>query len=383
LKRKSISLLGSTGSIGRQTLEVAGALNIPVCALTANTSTGLLEEQARKFHPDFVAVFDERAARDMRTRLRDTRVRVVSGMDGLIEAATAEQAETVVTAVVGTVGLKPTLAAAKSGKQIALANKETLVCAGSLVMNTAREYKAEILPVDSEHSAIFQCLNGHIGKTYKRILLTASGGPFLGMKSEDLKHVSLSAALSNPNWNMGRKITVDSATLMNKGLEFIEAMHLYSARPEQIKVLVHPQSIIHSAVEFEDNTVIAQLSVPDMRLPIQYALTYPERCPSLTGELDLAKLHILSFEEPNTSVFRCLDLAMKTAAVPGTACAVMNAANEAAVSLFLEEKISFTDIYEFVSAALENIQNIADPSLEDILAADNEARSFVKNRLAG
>ncbi|NLT15072.1 MAG: 1-deoxy-D-xylulose-5-phosphate reductoisomerase [Clostridiales bacterium] len=377
MENRTISLLGSTGSIGRQTLEVADRLGLKICAMSAGSSTELLERQARKYRPGLVAIFDESAARDIKIRLSDTGMKVVSGMGGLIEAATQDEAGTVVTAVVGTVGLLPTLAAIKKGKRIALANKETLVCAGEHVINTARASGAEILPVDSEHSAIFQCLEGNRDRAFKRILLTASGGPFRGKSLSDLNKVTLREALSHPNWKMGRKITVDSATLMNKGLEYIEAMHLYGASPDQIKILIHPQSIIHSMVEFRDNSVIAQLSVPDMRLPIQYALTYPERQPSLTDALDLTGIGTLSFEEPDMSAFRCLKLALITAGIRGTACAVMNAANEAAVSLFLKEKITFNQIYECAVYALDRIKNIENPSPDDILAADKDARQIV------
>jgi 1-deoxy-D-xylulose-5-phosphate reductoisomerase len=377
VERKTISLLGSTGSIGRQTLEVVDRLGFKVGVLSAKSGSALLEEQARKFKPSLVAVFDEDAAGDMKVRLSDTDIRVISGMSGLLEAATCDAADIVVTAVVGTVGLKPTLAAIEKGKRIALANKETLVCAGEHVMRAARASGAEILPVDSEHSAIFQCLDGNREKAFKKILLTASGGPFRGKSPEELDNVTYKEALSHPNWQMGRKITVDSSTLMNKGLEFIEAMHLYNASPEQIKILIHPQSIVHSMVEFDDNAVIAQLSVPDMRLPIQYALTYPERQSSLTQTLDLTKISALTFEEPDLIAFCCLSLALDTARIKGTACAVMNAANEAAVSLFLEEKISWREIYECVADALDRIKNIRNPSVDDILLSDQEARRIV------
>ncbi len=374
--KKKIALLGSTGSIGRQTLEVADALGLAVCALSAGSNIRLIEEQARKYSPAVVAVYEEAAACDLAVRLRDTQVKVVSGLNGQIEAARIKDADTVVTAVVGTVGLLPTLTAIEEKKRIALANKETLVCAGEQVMRAAEASGAEILPVDSEHSAIFQCLHGS-GKTYEKILLTASGGPFRGKSPGELEKVTVRDALCHPSWNMGRKITVDSATLMNKGLEFIEAMHLYSARPDQIDILIHPQSIVHSMVAFSDRSVIAQLSVPDMRLPIQYALTYPERQPSLTPELDLAGIGALTFENPDLKTFKCLALAQETAKIRGTACAVMNAANETAVALFLEDKISFTRIYECVLLALDRIKNIEDPSVEDILASDGEARRIV------
>lgn len=380
MEKKNISLLGSTGSVGRQTLEVADLLGLKICAISANRSTELLEKQARKYKPAVVAVYDEDAARDMKVRLRDTSSKVVSGEAGLIEAASLEEAGTVVTAVVGTVGLVPTLAAIEKGKRIALANKETLVCAGAHVMDAAKLYGAEILPVDSEHSAIFQCLDGNRDKAFKKILLTASGGPFRGKTLGELGNISRREALSHPNWQMGSKITVDSSTLMNKGLEYIEAMHLYGAAPEQIEVVVHPQSIIHSMVAFCDNSVIAQLSVPDMRLPIQYALTYPERLPSLTEELDLFKTGTLTFEAPDLAAFRCLQLALDTARIRGTACAVMNAANEAAVSLFLEEKIFYNEIYECAAGALDRIKNIEEPTIDDIRNADKEARRYVFDR---
>lgn len=379
MEKKKISLIGSTGSIGRQTLEVAELLGCAVVALSANKSTPLLEAQARKFKPAIVAVYDEGAARDMKARLRDTGTHVFSGMSGLIEAAAAENADTVVTAVVGTIGLKPTLAAIERGKRIALANKETLVCAGAHVMRLSKQYKADILPVDSEHSAIFQCLNDNGGNGFKKILLTASGGPFRGKTFGELEKMTPQEALYHPNWKMGRKITIDSATLMNKGLEFIEAMHLYAAAPDQISVLIHPQSIIHSMVEFHDNSVIAQLSVPDMRLPIQYALTYPVRQPSLTEALELTKIGSLTFEVPDLSVFRCLKLAIDTARIRGTSCAVMNAANEEAVGLFLEEKISFNEIYECVRSVMDRIENVENASVDDILAADGEARRIARS----
>lgn len=377
MKRKTISLLGSTGSVGRQTLEAADHLGLRVCALCAASNTMLLEQQARQYKPSLVAVFNEDAARDMKTRLGDTDIKVASGMAGLIEAAALDEADTVVTAVVGTIGLLPTLAAIEKGKRIALANKETLVCAGEHVMAAARASGAEILPVDSEHSAIFQCLAGNGEKRFKSILLTASGGPFRGKTLSALDKMTYREALSHPNWQMGKKISIDSATLMNKGLEYIEAMHLFGASPEQIKILIHPQSIIHSMVEFDDNTVIAQLSVPDMRLPIQYALTYPDRQPSLTDALDLIEIGALTFEAPDMSAFRCLKLALDTARIRGTACAVMNAANEAAVSLFLEERISFNQIYECAVHALDRIKNIGNPSASDIIAADEAARQLV------
>ena len=407
--QNAISLLGSTGSIGRQTLEVAELLGLRVRALTANKNIALLEEQTRKFRPAVVAVFDDYAAHDFRARVRDTDVRVVSGMDGLVEAATIEGADTVVTAVVGTAGLLPTLAAIGLGRRIALANKETLVCAGDIVINRARAYGADIIPVDSEHSALFQCLAGQYpviggehpapgkqtapfidnGSQYpsvngciKKLILTASGGPFRGMNRADLQNVTPEMALRHPNWSMGQKVTIDSATMMNKGLEVIEAMHLFGVPPGKIEVVVHPESIIHSMVEFADSSVIAQLSVPDMRLPIQYALTYPERVPSLATRLDITRHASLTFEQPDLDAFPCLGLAFETVKINGTACAVLNAANEAAVGLFLGGKLNFYGISDSVRAALENIENIEDPTLDDVISADNAAREFV-NKSAG
>jgi 1-deoxy-D-xylulose-5-phosphate reductoisomerase len=299
-------------------------------------------------------------------------------MEGLIEAATVDGASTVVTAVVGTVGLLPTLAAINLGRRIALANKETLVCAGELVMNSARENGAEIIPVDSEHSALFQCLHAQASSAVKTLILTASGGPFRGMSRAELQNVTPEMALRHPNWNMGRKITVDSATLMNKGLEIIEAVHLFGVPPEKISIVVHPESIVHSMVEFIDNSITAQLSLPDMRLPIQYALTYPDRVPSLVDTLDIARLSALTFEAPDPEAFPCLGVAIDTAGIHGTACAVLNGANEAAVELFLKGELSFYGIYESVYAALDSIGNIENPSLDDIIASGESAKRFVR-----
>ena len=377
IPNSSIALLGSTGSIGRQTLEVAEHLGLRVCALSADKNTKLLETQIRKFRPAVAAVFDEAAARDLSVRVEDTGTRVASGMSGLIEAACVQGAETVVTAVVGTVGLLPTLEAIKLSRRIALANKETLVCAGGIVMNSAKKHGAEIIPVDSEHSALFQCMKAESPRCVKKLILTASGGPFRGMERSELTSVSPEMALRHPNWSMGKKITVDSATLMNKGLEVIEAVHLFGIPPETVEVVVHPESIIHSMVEFNDNSIIAQLSEPDMRLPIQYALTYPERSLSVARELDFTKLTALTFEEPDMEAFPCLRLALDTVRIRGSACAVLNGANEAAVELFLRGNLSFYGIYEAVSAALANIGTIDDPSLEDIISAGEEARIFV------
>jgi len=379
----SISLLGSTGSIGRQTLEVAGALGLRVRALAANTNTRLLEEQARRFKPGVVAVYDEASARDFRMRTRDMDFSVVAGMDGLIEAATVDGAGTVVTAIVGTVGLRPTLSAIELGRRVALANKETLVCAGEYMMKCAREHGAEIIPVDSEHSALFQCLRGGARRDVKKLILTASGGPFRGMTRNELLTVTPDMALRHPNWSMGRKITVDSATLMNKGLEMIEAVHLFGVPPDDIDIVVHPESIVHSMVEFADNSIVAQLALPDMRLPIQYALTYPARLPSMAGSLDIVRQATLIFEAADTDTFPCLGLAIQTAGIRGTACAVLNGANEAAVELFLRGGLSFYGIYDSVSAALDNIGNVENPSFDDITAADEAAKAFVFERIKG
>jgi len=376
-QQTAIALLGSTGSIGRQTLEIAENLGLRVLSLSADTSIALLEEQTRRFNPLVVAVYDEKSARDFRVRVADLGVKVVSGMDGLIEAACVDGAQTVVTAVVGTVGLLPTLAAIKLSRRIALANKETLVCAGELVMRAAKEHGSEIIPVDSEHSALFQCLRGENSKSIKKLILTASGGPFRGKVRSELLGVTPELALRHPRWNMGKKISIDSSTLMNKGLEIIEAIHLFDICADKIDVVVHPESIIHSMVEYSDSSVIAQLSETDMRLPIQYAITYPHRLPSPTPALNFAKLQSLTFQAPDFDTFPCLELAIKTSLVSGTACAVLNAANEAAVQLFLEKKLSFYGIYEVVKGALENINNIKNPTLEDIVEASDAAKDFV------
>ena len=376
MRKRSIALLGSTGSIGRQTLEVAAALDLPVRALTAHRSAALLEEQARRFRPELAVCVDETAAADLKARLSDTAVRVLSGEAGLLEAATVASADTVVTAVVGIDGLRPTLAAIRAGKRIALANKETMVCAGELVMAEARRWGAEIVPVDSEHSAIFQCLQGCKDRgEVKRLILTASGGPFFGRSREELEEVTLEQALKHPNWAMGAKITVDSATLMNKGLEFIEAMRLYELPPEKISIVVHRESIVHSLVEYCDNAVLAQLGAADMRLPIQYALTWPERVPGPAEPLDLLSCPSLTFQAPDPKAFPCLALALEAARTGGTATAILNGANEAAVGLFLDRRIGFMDIPRQVERAMERVPAVQDPSLEDILRADQAARA--------
>ena len=377
---RSISILGCTGSIGRQTAAVAEHLGIRVAALTANRKIDLLEQQARLFKPSFVAVYDEDAARAFRIAVADTDIRVGSGMEGLIEAATLPESECVVTAVSGAVGLKPTLAAIDERKRIALANKETLVCAGDLVMARAGEKGAEIVPVDSEHSAILQCLMGRRKGELEKILLTGSGGPFRGRKREELENISPEEAVRHPNWSMGAKISVDSSTLMNKGLEFVEAMHLFGVTPDDIQVVIHPQSVIHSMVELVDGTVIAQLGVPDMGLPIQLALTYPERRPSLFQHVDFWKLRDLSFEEPDLENFPCLRLAMDCARRGGTAPCVMSAANEVAVHKFLRHELGYNRIYDAAAEAVERVGVVPASDLETILASDEAARAYVREQ---
>ena len=378
--KRNISILGSTGSIGRQSLDVIAACGMSVAALTANASVDLMEQQVRQFKPELAVLMDEAAAKELKARIADTDTRVASGMDGLIEAASLPSADTVITAVVGMVGLRPTLAAIEAGKRIALANKETLVCAGELVMAAAARKGVEIVPVDSEHSALFQSLQGCADqkKEVKRLILTASGGPFFGWKKEALEEVTLEQALKHPNWSMGAKITVDSATLMNKGLEFIEAMHLYQMPPEKISIVVHRESIIHSLVEYCDNAVIAQLGSPDMRLPIQYALTWPQRTDGPAEPLDLLKCGALTFAEPDPEAFPCLALALKAAAIGGTAGAILNGANEAAVGLFLQKKIGFMDISRRVARAMEEVPVVQNPTLDDVLNADRAAREVAQ-----
>ena len=374
---KSISVLGCTGSIGRQTIAVAEHIGMPVAALTANRKIDLLEEQARRLHPKFVAVYDEQAAKQFKIAVADTDIQVGSGMEGLIRAATMEETDCVVTAVSGAVGLKPTLAAIDGKKRIALANKETLVCAGDIVMARAAEKGAEIVPVDSEHSAIFQCLMGREKGELRKILLTGSGGPFRGKARSELEDVTPEQAVKHPNWSMGAKISVDSATMMNKGLEFVEAMHLFGVTPDDIQVVIHPQSVIHSMVELVDGTVIAQLGVPDMGLPIQLALTYPQRCPSMFSRLDFTTLQSLSFEAPDYEKTPCLKLAMDCARMGGTAPCVMSAANEVAVGLFLRHQLGYNRIYDAAASAVEKVGVVQNPDLETILAADAAARAYV------
>ena len=375
---KRISILGSTGSIGRQSLDVIAACGMEAAALTANSNAVRMEEQVRQFKPELAVMMDERAAADLRVRLADTPVRVAAGMEGLLEAAELPSADTVLTAVVGMIGLRPTMAAIREGKRIALANKETLVCAGQLVMEEARDFGAEILPVDSEHSALFQSLQGCRDRgEVRRLILTCSGGPFFGKTCTELQGMTRKDALQHPNWSMGAKITIDSATLMNKGLEFIEAMHLYQMPPEKISIVIHRESIIHSLVEYCDRGMIAQLGAPDMRLPIQYALTWPRRTGGPAEPLDLCACGPLTFAQPDLDTFRCLDLALKAARTGGTAGAILNGANEAAVALFLEDRIGFLEIADRVALALDRVPVIPEPSMTQILEADQAAREAV------
>lgn len=373
---ETISILGSTGSVGRQSVSVALRHGIKVCALAAHSNIELLEEQARLLTPELVAVYDTAAASALKNKLADTGISVLGGMDGLIAVATAPDAEAVITAVSGAVGLKPTLEAIKLKKRIALANKETLVCAGKLVMDTARDCGAEIIPVDSEHSAIFQSLGGKRSEL-KSIILTASGGPFRNMTREETRRVTPEMAVRHPNWSMGAKISVDSATMMNKGLELIEAMHLFSVSTEMIEVLIHPESIVHSAVEFIDGAVIAQMGVPDMALPIQYALTYPDRRSSSSNHLSLSSCGALTFDKPDLEQMPCLKLAIQAAKNGGTAPAILNAANEVAVWKFLRGEIGYNNIYDCVASALDSIYYTDDTDLEAVLAADMAARLHV------
>ena len=370
-----VSILGSTGSIGRQTLDVVRRLPIRVAALTAGTNVERMAEQIAEFRPRLVSMASKEAAEALRALLPEPRPEILWGMEGLLAAATAEEADTVITAVVGMVGLRPTLAALERSKRIGLANKETLVCAGELVMAAARTYGAEIIPVDSEHSAIFQCLMGSRGREeVRRIILTCSGGPFYGKTRAELQNVTRDDALRHPNWKMGEKITVDCATLMNKGLEVIEAMRLYELPPEQVDVVIHRQSIVHSLVEYVDGAMLAQLGVPDMRLPIQLALSYPDRVENPAPGLDLLSCPPLSFSAPDPEAFPCFAIARAVAKQGGSACVVMNGANEVAVAQFLRREIGFYDIPALVQKALDEVPFVSNPSLEQILEADRLAR---------
>ena len=377
---KCVSILGSTGSIGRQTLDIIDNLGLPVAALTAGSNAERMAEQCRKYRPKLAVMSTEAAANQLKEKIADLPTEIMWGEEGLIAAATIPDADCIITAVVGMVGLKPTLAAIRAHKRIGLANKETLVCAGQLVMAEAKKYNAEIIPVDSEHSAIFQCLMGcGDRREVKRILLTCSGGPFYGKTREELGVVTKADTLKHPNWKMGAKITIDCATLMNKGLEVIEAMRLYDLPLEQVDVLIHRQSIVHSMVEFTDGAVMAQLGAPDMRLPIQLAMTYPERSATPVDFLDMTSCGALTFAHPDMDAFPCLKLARDCAAKGGTACPAMNGANEEAVALFLDDKIGFYDIYDLVSRAVEAVPFIAEPSLDEILESDRLAREAVRN----
>ena len=379
-----ISILGSTGSIGRQTLDIVRNLQgVQVVALTASTSVERMAEQCREFVPQLAVMANQEAAAQLQVAISDLPIRVSWGEEGLVEAATLPAVDCVITAVVGMVGLKPTLAAIRAGKRIGLANKETLVCAGELVMAEADRHGVEIIPVDSEHSAIFQCLMGSYSPAeVKKIILTCSGGPFYGWTKEQLLVATKADALCHPNWKMGAKITVDCATLMNKGLEVIEAMRLYHLPLQQVQVVIHRQSIVHSMVEFVDGAVMAQMGTPDMRLPIQLALTYPERTNCPVDALDLLTCGPLTFAAPDLEAFPCLQLAMDCALLGGTACAVMNGANEEAVALFLQDKIGFYDIFQLVSGAVKEVPFVTDPNLEEILEADRLARAYVRAHLS-
>lgn len=380
---KHVAIIGSTGSIGTQTLEIARwNQDIKICALSAGRNIDLLEKQAREFRPEIVGLWDEKLADELKDRLKDMDIRVVSGMDGLIEIAEYKTSDILVTAIVGMIGIRPTVAAIKAGKDIALANKETLVTAGHIIMPLAKEKGVSILPVDSEHSAIFQSLQGNTHDSIEKILLTASGGPFRGKSREFLKHVKLEDALKHPNWSMGRKITIDSSTLVNKGLEVMEAKWLFDVTLDQIQVVVHPQSVIHSAVEYQDGAVIAQLGTPDMRLPIQYALYYPERRNLSGRRLDLFEIADLTFEKPDTDTFRGLALAYQAMEKGGNIPTVYNAANEKAVSLFLDRKISYPEITELIEACMENAEFIDHPDVDEILGTEAAAYEFIEKKMS-
>ncbi len=376
---KTISILGSTGSIGRQTLDVVDQLGVRVAALTCGSNLERMTEQCRKYRPKLAVMSTKELADELQSVLQDPEIRVMWGKEGLLEAAAMPEADTVITAVVGMMGLEPTLAAVRAGKRIGLANKETLVCAGELVMSEADLYGAEIIPVDSEHSAIFQCLMGCADRgEVKRLILTASGGAFYGKTAEELRSAKKDDALKHPNWKMGQKITIDCATMLNKGLEFIEAMRLYRMPPEKISVVVHRQSIVHSLVEFNDGAVLAQLGVPDMRIPIQLALTYPNRVESPAAGLDLLACGPLTFAAPDLETFPCLKLAMEAAHTGGTACAVLNGANEEAVAAYLRDEIGFYDISDSIAYAMAQVPVVQNPSLEQVLEADRLARQAAK-----
>lgn len=378
---KNIAILGSTGSIGTQTLDVARKNeDLRVVAVSAGKSVEKLEEQIREFHPLLAAVWDEKAARDLKTRIADTDTKVVSGMEGLLELASMPESEILVTAIVGMIGIRPTMEGIRAGKDIALANKETLVTAGHLIMPMAKEYGVSILPVDSEHSAIFQAIHGEENKEIHKLLITASGGPFRGRTTEELRNVTVADTLKHPNWVMGRKITVDSATLVNKGLEVMEAKWLFDMDLDHIQVVVQPQSIIHSMVEFKDGAIMAQLGTPDMRLPIQYALYYPHRRYLDGDRLDFTKLREITFEVPDMETFRGLPMAIQASREGGSMPTVFNAANELAVKKFLEEKIGFLDIYEIIAQSMERHKKIAHPDLDEILSVEQDTYQWIESR---
>jgi 1-deoxy-D-xylulose-5-phosphate reductoisomerase len=380
---KKIAILGSTGSIGTQTLDIVREQgDIQVVAMAAGSNISLLEAQMREFRPSLVSVWDEKKAKELRTNTKDLSIKIVSGMEGLLEVSVIPESEILVTAIVGMLGIRPTIAAIKAGKKIALANKETLVTAGHIIIPLAKEYKVPILPVDSEHSAIFQSLQGAGDNKISRILLTASGGPFRGRKADELKNIQVEDALKHPNWSMGRKITIDSSTLVNKGLEVMEAKWLFDVALDQIQVVVHPQSVIHSAVEYQDGAVIAQLGTPDMRLPIQYALYYPERRNLSGRRLDLFEIADLTFEKPDTDTFRGLALAYQAMEKGGNIPTVYNAANEKAVSLFLDRKISYPEITELIEACMENAEFIDHPDVDEILGTEAAAYEFIEKKMS-
>ena len=377
---KHVAIIGSTGSIGTQTLEIARwNQDIKICALSAGRNIDLLEKQAREFRPEIVGLWDEKLADELKDRLKDMDIRVVSGMDGLIKIAEYKTSDILVTAIVGMIGIRPTVAAIKAGKDIALANKDTLVTAGHIIMPLAKEKGVSILPVDSEHSAIFQSLQGNTHDSIEKILLTASGGPFRGKSREFLKHVKLEDALKHPNWSMGRKITIDSATMVNKGLEVIEAKWLFDVAPENIQVVIQPQSIIHSMVEYKDGAVIAQLGTPDMKLPIQYALFYPERRYMPGDRLDFTKLSSIVIETPDMDTFLGLRYAYEAIGIGGSMPTVFNAANEYAVKQFLDRKIDFLDIYDIIRASMDHHNLIENPDIDEILATEQEVYEFIES----
>ena len=378
---KKLVILGSTGSIGTQTLEIVkNNEGLSVSALAACSNVTLMEEQAREFKPSLCVMYEEKAAAELKERLKDTDIKVLSGMEGLSEAVSLKEADIVVTALVGMIGIKPTIDAINAGKTIALANKETLVCAGHIIMKLAKEKGVSILPVDSEHSAIFQSLNGERRERLDKILLTASGGPFRGKSYEELKSMSVEQALKHPNWSMGKKVTIDSASLVNKGLEVIEAKWLFDVSPSDITVLIHPESIVHSMVQYTDGAVIAQMGIPDMKLPIQYALFYPDRRPMKDNRVDFFKLEKLTFYKPDTETFKGLKFAYEAIDKGGNAPTVFNAANEFAVKRFLDKKIGFTGIYDIIEAALNDVSFIKEPSFEEILLTQKECDDFLDKR---